>query len=49
MARELVSAHDALDRVVDKAFEIGRARIDEAARQTVLFEPIRGGDYDRQT
>jgi hypothetical protein len=38
MARELVSVNDALDRVVDKAFEIGRARIDEAARQTVLFD-----------
>jgi hypothetical protein len=38
MARELVSAHDGLDRVVDKAFEIGRTRIDEAARQTVLFD-----------
>ncbi len=38
MARELVSAHNALDRVLDKAFGTGRARMDEAARQTVLFD-----------
>ena len=38
MSRELVAAHHALDRVVDKAFGAGRTRIDELARQRVLFD-----------
>jgi hypothetical protein len=38
MSRELVAAHHALDRVVDKAFGAGRTRMDELARQRVLFD-----------
>jgi hypothetical protein len=38
MTPELVKAHGELDRVVDKAFGAGRARMDEQARQALLFE-----------
>jgi hypothetical protein len=38
MAPDLVKAHDELDRVVDQAFGAGRARMDEQARQALLFQ-----------
>lgn len=38
MSKELVAAHNALDKVVDKAFGAGRARMDELSRQTVAFD-----------
>lgn len=38
MSKELVAAHNILDKAVDKAFGAGRARMDELARQTVLFD-----------
>ena len=39
MAPELVSAHRALDRVVDKAFGVARARtLSEVDRQRILFD-----------
>ena len=39
MSPELVAAHRALDRVVDKAFGVARARrLTEADRQRILFD-----------
>ena len=38
MTPDLVKAHGELDRVVDKAFGAGRARMDEPARQALLFQ-----------
>jgi hypothetical protein len=38
MTPDLVRAHGELDRVVDKAFGAGRARMNERARQALLFQ-----------
>ena len=37
MTPALVNAHRALDKAVDKAFGVGRGRVDDFKRQQTLF------------